>query len=395
MKHFNTIIVGGGISGISLAQKLSNANIENIIFEANNIGGCIDSAQYKDFWFEMGAHTIYNSYSDTIKYIDNNQLKKSIQPRKKLPFLFVHPNKKIQNIFLNLNPLSLAFNFIKNRNLSKKNKTVSQYATKVFGKSNYNKTFKYCFNAVLSQNSENFPMEYLFKKYQRDLSLPRSFTLKNGLSELFKNHNQKIINESVIEVSQNDNKWLITTNKNKYTCDNICLSTPWNITESLLKNITPKLVKHQYRPSMSELTSIGIVTNKETLKHLKNLAGLIGKEQFFYSAISRDVIDDHKLRALVFHCHENISSDKLIDKIISFLKISKNDILHIQIKKNYLPCYHINHNIFLDDLERQLNKATNLYITGNFFDRLAIENCIRRSNKEAQRLINKATSEAI
>lgn len=82
-KHFNTIIIGAGISGISLAQKLSQSNIDHGLFEPNKIGGCIDSQKYKDFWLEMGAHTIYNSYNETIDYIRNNSLKQNIQPRRK------------------------------------------------------------------------------------------------------------------------------------------------------------------------------------------------------------------------------------------------------------------------------------------------------------------------
>nr|WP_244947452.1 NAD(P)-binding protein [Allofrancisella inopinata] len=209
MKHIDTIIIGSGISGFSLARKLSQANIGNCIFEANKIGGCIDSATYQDFWFEMGAHTIYNSYSDTIEYIQNNTLEQNIQPRKKAPFLFVQPNNKIQSIFTNLNPFTLALNFIKNRKTLKNNKTVSEYAKKVFGESNYTKTLKYCFNAVLSQNSENFPMKYLFKKYDRNTSLPRSFTLKNGLSGLFEKNSQNIIKEKVTKIIKVKDKWIL------------------------------------------------------------------------------------------------------------------------------------------------------------------------------------------
>lgn len=392
MKHINTIIIGAGISGISLSQKLNQANVENYIFEPNDIGGCIYSAKYDDFWFEMGAHTIYNSYSDTIEYIRNSSLKRNIQPRVKAPFLFVQPNNKIQSIFTNLNPFSLALSFLTNAKTSKDDKTVGEYARKVFGKSNYEKTFKYCFNAVLSQNSENFPMEYLFKKYDRDKTLPRSFTLKNGLSELFKEEEHKIIKESVKKVTNENNKWIIQTDKATYTADNLCFATPWNITEKLLEDIAPSIAKHKYRPNISNLTSVGIVIAKEKLKHIKKLAGLIGKEQFFFSAVTRDVIENKKYRAVTFHCPSNTVHEEIINKITKLLKISKQDILYTHIKENTLPCYHRNHSIFLEDLEKELQKQSNLFISGNFFDRLAIENCIRRSNIEANRIIQNKLS---
>ena len=388
MKHIDTIIIGGGISGISLSKKLNQANIENSIFEYQQIGGCIATSNYKDFWFEMGAHTMYNSYSDTIDYIKNNNLTDQITMRRKLPFLLVKPNNKIQSIFTNLNWLTLAFSYIRNSRISKENQTVSQYSKKVFGKSNYNKTFKYCFNAVLSQGSENFPMEYLFKKYPRDTTLPRSFTLKKGLSGLFDNHTN-FINEKVIEIIKNDNNWLVKTNNNTYTSRNICLATPWNVSEELLADILPKIANHPNRPTTSKLTSIGVVVKKHDLKQIKYLAGLIGKEQFFYSAVSRDIINDDKLRAIVFHCKDHATNeDCLISQITKLLNIDKNQILHTQIKYQSLPKYNKNHTKFIDDLNKGLQHQENLYITGNFFDRLAIENCIRRSNTEASKIIN-------
>ncbi|APC91236.1 MULTISPECIES: NAD(P)-binding protein [Francisella] len=391
IKYFNTIIIGAGISGISLAKRLTNATIENCIFEANKVGGCIDSISYNDFWFEMGAHTIYNSYADTIAYMCDNSLEQNIQPRKKLPFLFVQPNNKIQSIITNLNPFSLLFSFLKNSKITKQDKTVNEYAIKVFGKGNYTKTLKYCFDAVLSQNSKNFPMEYLFKKYDRDTTLPRSFTLKKGLAELFKKHNQNVIKETVISVTKQQ-KWHIHTSLAEYTCENLCFATPWDVTESLLEKILPNLAAHQYRPTMSKLISVGIVSSKTSLKHIKKLAGLIGKEQFFYSAVSRDVVDNPDYRAIVFHCLNDFSENELIDKVTKLLKITKEDILHIHIKNNTLPCYHRHHSQFLQDLDKELQKHPNLFISGNFFDRLAIENCIRRSNNQADKIIQNKTS---
>ncbi|MDE5014781.1 protoporphyrinogen oxidase, partial [Francisella tularensis subsp. holarctica] len=75
------------------------------------------------------------------------------------------------------------------------------------------------------------------------------------------------------------------------------------------------------------LISVGIVTNKSSLKHIKNLAGLIGKEQYFYSTVSRDVIDNPNYRALVFHCRDEFSQEELLVKSIEVLKIKPDHII--------------------------------------------------------------------
>ncbi|APC97992.1 NAD(P)-binding protein [Francisella frigiditurris] len=389
-KHFDIIIVGGGISGISFAQEMTKQNINYCLFEKNEIGGCIKTKHYKDFWFEQGAHTLYNSYGNTISYIEKNNLLDKIINRTKLPFLFVTSNNKVQSLIRNLNIFSLAFNFIKNKNISKIDKSISEYATKAFGEKNYNNTLKYCFDAVLSQNSEFFPMEYLFKKYPRNKNLPRSFTLEKGLSSLFAESNKlNINNEEVLNIKKLNDNWEVTTKNNTYTAKNICLATEWGNTKKLLENIAPEISEHSFQPTTSEIYSTSIIINSKDIE-FKKIAGLIGKEQFFYSTVSRDIINHPNLRALTFHCKKNNGSENLL-KISKLLKLDLDKVLDIQIKQNTLPCYNKKHSLFIKDLDNFLLKNTGIYLTGNFFDRLAIENCIKRSYTEALRYTNNNT----
>ena len=389
MKHINTIIIGGGISGITIASELAKLGIDYIIIEKDTVGGCIDTHHYQDIWFEMGGHTVYNSYAKTLDFIKENSIDSFVQKRKKLPFLFVDEHSQIKSIFKNINLFSAAFNYIKNRNINKNHLSVSQYASKIFGKKNHNRTFKYCFDAVLSQDSSKFPMRYLFKKYPRDKSFPRSFTFTQGLSTFFKNSEKSnIVKDQVLSIKKTDNNiWNITTKNSTYTATNICIATPWNVTESLLKDILPNISAHKNKPTMSKLLSVAIVIDKKSIDTLSDIAGLIGKEQFFYSVISRDVIKHDSLRSLVFHCKDVQSTEQeILNKITRLLKIDKNDILYITSKQNTLPCYNLNHDKFISDLDFELSDYNNLYVAGNYIDRIAIENCIKRSVKEANRL---------
>ncbi|MDE5012675.1 protoporphyrinogen oxidase, partial [Francisella tularensis subsp. holarctica] len=58
-------------------------------------------------------------------------------------------------------------------------------------------------------------------------------------------------------------------------------------------------------------------------------------------------------------------------------------IIHTYTKPNTLPCYHRKHSAFIASLEKVLQNQPNLYISGNFFDGLAIENWISRSIEQA------------
>jgi protoporphyrinogen oxidase len=337
----------------------------------------------------MGGHTVYNSYANTLEFIKENKIRKSVQKRNKLPFLFVDKHSHIKSIFKNINLFSAAFYYIKNRNIDKRDLSVSQYSSKVFGKKNHAKTFKYCFDAVLSQDSSKFPMRYLFKKYPRDKSFPRSFTFTQGLSTFFKNSaNLNVVKDQVISIKKtNNNTWNVKTKNTTYTATNICIATPWNITETLLNDILPNISQHKNRPTMSKLLSVAIVVNKKSIDALSDISGLIGKEQFFYSAISRDIVKHDNLRALVFHCkNDKQTEQEIVSKISDLLSLDKNDILYVTSKYNILPCYNTNHENFISDLDLELSNYNNLYVTGNYIDRIAIENCIKRSVKEVNRL---------
>ncbi len=66
----DVIVVGGGISGLAFAFKAATSGRKVVLFEAGEmVGGCIYSARRDDFWFEMGAHTTYNSYGGLLDII--------------------------------------------------------------------------------------------------------------------------------------------------------------------------------------------------------------------------------------------------------------------------------------------------------------------------------------
>ncbi|MDE5031886.1 protoporphyrinogen oxidase, partial [Francisella tularensis subsp. holarctica] len=81
-------------------------------------------------------------------------------------------------------PRTAALRFLPHRKLTPQANTVTESATKLFGKKNDRKTWKYCYDAVLSQETQELPMEYLYKKNYIHTTKPRRFTQKNRLAEL-------------------------------------------------------------------------------------------------------------------------------------------------------------------------------------------------------------------
>src|SRR5690242_12295054 len=64
MATADVIVVGGGISGLAFAWKAGQAGRKVQVLERDGrIGGRLYSHRRPDgYWFEMGAHSVYNSY---------------------------------------------------------------------------------------------------------------------------------------------------------------------------------------------------------------------------------------------------------------------------------------------------------------------------------------------
>ena len=72
MAQHDVIIVGGGISGMSLAHYCLRSGLKPLVIDKNGrLGGTFHSYRRDDFWFELGAHSCYNSYGNLVGLLDD------------------------------------------------------------------------------------------------------------------------------------------------------------------------------------------------------------------------------------------------------------------------------------------------------------------------------------
>ncbi len=71
------IVIGGGVSGLSLAWKAASAGKRALVLERERrVGGCFTTHRLPGgFWFEMGAHTTYNSYGSFLEVVEGAGLR--------------------------------------------------------------------------------------------------------------------------------------------------------------------------------------------------------------------------------------------------------------------------------------------------------------------------------
>lgn len=390
---YNCIIIGGGISGISFAHYLHSTNKNILILEKNeNLGGQIQTAYsdvYDNYWREMGAHTCYNSYTNLLSIVKEIDGGDQIQPLHKFNYV-VYATEKIKSIFSQVSILPCILNFPKFFFADKRGKTVREYFRPLCGRSNYDRLFTNAFRAVICQKADNYPAElFLKRRKDRIKELPRRFTFKNGLSSFLKKIVEKDnlnihSNIEILGIYKDGDIYRIETRKGAYYAKNIAIATNPHEASILLKDIEPAVSVLLSTIPMSISESLNITLNSDKLS-LKSIAGIISLSDGFMSAVSRDLIPDERLRSFTFHFEKGEKSrQEQVDLICKVLNISESDILEIVSSDHALASVRIEHLKLKEQIEK-VRQSDDVYVLGNYYYGLSLEDCVNRSLDESER----------
>ena len=391
MNEKKIVILGAGISGLSFAYKALQAGHRPLILESTDrVGGCFDSLRFDDFAIELGAHTCYNSYTGLISMIEKYHLDKSLVKRAKVSFKVLHQGK-IEKITKHLS-FSEIFASLPKIFFTKKNVlSVQEYYQSILGKNNYKNILGPSFNAVLSQNAGPFPADSLFKKRERRKDILRSYTLATGLQTITEtvaaDKNLVVQKNCTVETIVKDGpRFKLRLNDGQeLIADALVFATPVSISSAYLKMLDPDIYKGLQQIESVALESVGVIVRKDKIQE-PPFAGLIPTDDKFYSVVSRDVCPHEKYRGFTFHFRPGeLSQDEKKKKILQVLKITAGDIVSTSERSRILPKLTMKHRQILDQIDQAL-VGKNIFLCGNYFQGLAIEDCINRSFSEFQRL---------
>jgi len=391
---YDCIIIGGGISGISFAHYLHTIGRKVLILEQKeNIGGQIQTAtspQYNGYWRELGSHTCYNSYTSLLSIIKETGAEDLIQPLGKFSYV-LYASGKIKSIFSEISILHCILSFPRMFFADKKDKTVREYFRPLFGKKNYDRLFTNAFRAVICQKADDYPAEMFLKKRKyRDKEIPRKFSIKGGLSSLLKTIAEKEdmnihMHSEVCNICKSDGLYTLETiDGNKYAARNIAIATNPQAASGLLKNIESELSHLLSTIPLFSSESLNVTISKEKLS-IKEVAGIISLSDEFMSAVSRDLVEDEKLRSFTFHFESGKKEEQeKIDLICKILDISESDILEKVSADHTLASVRKQH-LHMDEQIEKIKKNEDIYILGNYYYGLSLEDCVNRSLDEFNR----------
>ncbi|MBJ6798940.1 protoporphyrinogen/coproporphyrinogen oxidase [Geomonas propionica] len=395
MKQFDAIVIGAGISGLSFASHAAAKGLNTLVLEkSDRPGGCFHSHRFQGsaagFWLELGAHTCYNSYGGLLELMERHGLMGNILPREKVSFKLLVKNE-VKSIPSQLSFPELACSAWKLFTQKKDGASVASYYGGIVGRRNYERVFGPAFNAVISQRADDFPADMLFNKRPRRKDVIKSFTLQGGLNSVIDKLAvaDRVTLQTGAEVTRiakdGDGYTVELADGTVYQAPRLTLAAPPPASAQLAAQIAPELAKVLTQIKLETIESVGVAVQKSKLK-LPLIAGLIPIGEEFYSAVSRDTVLHDSYRGFSFHYKAGkVSLEAKLKRIASVLQVQEGDLEQVVQRESQLPSPVVGHKALTDQIDR-LVAGSNLYVTGNYFAGMAVEDCIVRSKKEFERL---------
>lgn len=392
---YDCLVIGAGISGVSFAAQLSRQGQRVLLLEKNErIGGQIHSAQSTladDFWLEMGAHTCYNSYTRLLRLADELGIGGEAIALGRGGYV-AYSKDKIKSLPTQVSYIPFFTHFLNYFRADRTGKTVREFFSPIVAPVNYERIFSKAFRAVICQPADDYPAElFLKKRAGRNESFPRKYSFPGGISSLL----QQLVERSgtsvaygveVVHISAASEAGyeIKTADGTIYTTQRVALATDPRTASVLLQTIEPGFSRLLEEVKMAVLSTIGVVVRKEATP-IKHLAGIIPATDAFMSVVSRDLLPHDAYRGFAFHFMEpDVSFENKQELITRVLQVKKEDILETHHLKHVLPALRLDNVGLIERLDK-VRSREDIYLIGNYFYGLSLEDCVNRADDEVAR----------
>jgi protoporphyrinogen oxidase len=386
------LVIGAGISGLGFAQMARRYGLNPVVIEASDhIGGVINSCRFQTdrgaYWAEMGGHTCYNSYGNLLELLEETGQLDSLVPKLKLSYR-MQLGDSLRSIVSQLNYWELLGVLPRLWRSRKKGHSVEAYFGYIIGPRNYRQVLGPALDAVVCQPAGDFPAEALFRKKPRRKEILRSFTGVSGLQSFTDGIAAEldIRTQSLVKrIEHMSDRFLVEIEgKEPMQADRLVLAVAPDTGAELLAGLMPEMASRLAEIEMVEIDSQAVLVQADQIQ-IPPLAGIIARNDDFYSVVSRDLVPDDFHRAFTFHFKPGCDEKRRMARITQVLGVDEEAILDSRYCRNRLPALRLGHTERVEWIDRQL-QGQPLGITGNWFIGVSIEDSLIRSFNECQRL---------
>ena len=314
------LVVGGGISGLAVLHYLkkkyaSRTDVQiKLLEKSTNPGGTIQSIRQNQFLFECGPNGFLSSKPNTLEFIKELELEKSLLAAKKeSKERFILLNGILHRIpldplsFFTFKPLSISdkFRIFKEIFIAQgndPNETVYDFGKRrlgerfaelfldpmvsgVFGGDARKLNLKSAFPRIyeieqtygsLFRGMFHLAMRKRSNAVERRINVGPKGTLmsfENGMGELtdtlYSKYKDSIyLNEEVGFIKKANNRFIVQTNQREYSCDEIFICTPAYSAAQILYEFNKVLTEELRKISYASIAVIGLVYKRDAFSVL-------------------------------------------------------------------------------------------------------------------------------
>ncbi len=438
----NIVIIGGGISGLSVLHYLNgkydfNNDINvSLLEKKGHLGGTIQTLIDGDARFETGPNGFLNSKPRTLEFIEELGLKDElIKANRESQLRYVCKNNKLYA--LPTSPQSLIATPLlstkaKFRLLAepfKRKEDIDQESVYDFGKRRLGEEFAQYFLDPMVRGiyggdareiilKEAFPrIKTLEEQYgslikamialkgKSSAGMPKGHltTFKNGMGTLIhalKMKYQKFIfcNQTITNITSQDDQYVIHEKDREIVADELFLSTPAYVTELLLKECLPELSSILKSISYAPIAVLGFVYKRKDLENLPKGFGYLNTTRektdvlgvLFESNIfeNRCQSDDVLLRVMLGKSQKNSVLTHNKDEMSDLVKQELQRTLNIKAKpyaihyvrfEHAIPQYNAQCKEAKSKIIKVLSQNPHLHFVSNYFNGISFNDCIEQA----------------
>lgn len=423
MEKSDTLILGGGISGLSMRFFLSKRCKKETItlLEAQEtVGGVIGKARQAQTHFDLGPKTFAaRRCPHLLKLIDQLQLSEKLR--------FSSPDAKYRYLAAGQNlqalPSSL-WDFLKKPSYRKwigpligewrrpvflEDETIEAFALRRFGPQiaktlfdpmtigifggDYKKlSVSACFPELKAMEKEFGSItKALFSKKKKGQQ-KGLFTLEKGMSTLMqalKEHGRGAIYEksAVSSVRKVADGWQVTSSKGEHFAKKLVVATDLVSAQRLLKHELPEIVPFKKSTPMLDMYYVTLCFKQDLFKQYPGFGLIIPSDE--KSPILGVIFDSHLYprKEGFFYtvlCNKQLSEKEITKELYKLAKREEKLLFsHIKLYKKALPQFLIGHRQRVRLLEKALSRHENLVLLGNFLEGVSVEACVKKAYQSA------------
>ncbi len=393
------VVVGAGVSGLALSFRAAEDGAHAIVLERQRrIGGCLRSRRENGFWYEVGGHTVYNSYGAWLDLIVDTGLASRLVPRgePRAHFGLLRQDRYTwltpPRVLFQLNWLEAAPYFLTSW-LGGSSATMAERFTRLVGPGNYERVLSPFLGAVPCQPADEFPAEgagSLFKTRERRAEFPRSFGVEGGLQTVC----DAMAEADGVEVRQGITVKALsrvaggfaveTADGTTVKAERVALAVPPNVAARLLAAEYPEVARLLETIETVEVESVGVSLPRDRC-WMPPCAFVVPVDDIFRSMVTRDPFPDEHRRGFTFHFRGDVPREQQLARMSEVLRVDVAELGEPVVNRVTLPSPRPGHDAIVQELDTAL-AGEPLGLTGNYFAGMSIEDCVQRSASEWTRL---------